>query len=143
VHVIYNHYGYWHATVILGYDDAGDNADCRSVRKFLVNMQKSAADYRAQAAKATSPAERAALLARAAKAQSAKDGAQRSFDRGGGCHKGVFYVRDSIYADPNGPTYDYDPSRKGDESPYVKQIVLLEQDWLHTMANHVTQITAK
>jgi hypothetical protein len=141
VHVVYNHFGYWHATVILGYDDAGDNNDCHFVRKFLTSMQQKADGYRAQAAQTKDPAEQAALLAKAAKAQAGHDGADRSFTKGGGCHQGVFYVRDSIYPDPNGPMYDYDPTQTGDESHYVKPIVLLEQDWVHAMANHVTQIS--
>lgn len=140
VHVIYNHMGYWHATVILGYDDEGDNQNCHFVNRFLDTMTKQADSLRAQAESEKDPGVRAGLLARAQKAQAARDGAQRSFVSGGGCHPGVFYVRDSIYSDPAGPQYDYDLSRKGDEAPYGKSLVQLEYDWVRTMGNHVTQI---
>jgi hypothetical protein len=142
VHVVYNHYGYWHATVILGYDDDGDNNDCHFVRHFMDYMGQHGADARAKAAKEKDPAKRDALLRSALKYETALHGTQRAWDRGGGCHpKGVFYVRDSIYGDPQGPKYDYDLSQKGEEQPYVKNTVLLEYDWVRTMANHVTQIT--
>ena len=140
VHVIYNHYGYWHATVILGYNDDGDNGQCHFVTRFLSSMTQQAASLRSQAAITTDPTERDALLARAAKDERAQAGAQAAFDRGGGCHPGVFYVRDSIYGDPNGPMYEYDPANREADAPYVKSTVMLEYDWVRTMANHVTQI---
>lgn len=142
VQVIYNHFGYWHSTVILGYDDEGDNQNCHFVNRFLTYMSSTAASLRTQAAATQDPIQRATLLKKAAKDQAGFDGAQRAFTQGGGCHKGVFYVRDSIYSDPTGPIYDYDPSNRAADAPYVKSTVMLEYDWVHTMANHVNQISA-
>ena len=55
---------------------------------------------------------------------------------------GVFYVRDSIYGDKNGPTYDYDLSRTGEEAPHGRKIILRSYEWLQTAANHVVQISS-
>lgn len=122
VHVIYNHFGYWHAVNIVGFDDEADTQDCSFVRSFLDGMKK----------KGRAGNARAALYGRKA---------QTAFDAGGGCHpKGMFYVRDSIYRDPSAPLYDYDKKRAGEEEHYTKSIVLHEYDWVRVMANHATQI---
>ena len=39
VQIIYNHYGYWHANLIVGFNDNGDNDDCRFVRDFLTYIK--------------------------------------------------------------------------------------------------------
>ncbi len=142
VQVIYNHFGYWHATVILGFNDEQDNLDCKFVRRFIDYMGKQAVELRQQAAREKDPAERAMLLRRAEKSEWALNNTKRGWDRGGGCHpKGTFYVRDSIYGDKDGgPIYDYDFSQKGEEAPYTKSTVLLEYDWVRYMANHAVQI---
>lgn len=143
VHVIYNHFGYWHANVILGFDDSFDNKNCKFVNDFVAFMAKEASDARDEAAKATSKAERERLLAKALKFEDAGDGARDSLAKGGGCHpRGAFYVRDSIYGEEGAPNYDYDPNTTGEESPYSKAIVMLEYDWVRTMANHAMVITA-
>lgn len=122
VHVIYNHYGYWHAVNIVGFDDDADTQDCAFVRGFIDSMGKKG---RAGNAKAGHYARKA----------------QAAFTRGGGCHpKGMFYVRDSIYKDPVAPMYDYDKKRSGEEEKYTKSIVLHEYDWIRYLANHATQI---
>lgn len=140
--VIYNHFGYWHANFIVGFDDQMDNKNCEFVRKFLDYMPKQAADRRKKAAESTDAAEKEKLLKQALKFERAATGTKTALARNGGCHaKGAFYVRDSIYGEEGGPIYDYDPSTKGEEAPYVKTTVLLEYDWLRTMANHATQIT--
>lgn len=120
VHVIYNHFGYWHAVDIVGFDDNADSMNCRFTRDFIAKMGR-----RQGSARITAKAEAA-------------------FRRGGGCHpKGMFYVRDSIYQDTQAPQYDYDPTRTGEESRYTKTIVLHEYDWVRVLANHVTQIDVK
>jgi hypothetical protein len=141
VHVIYNHYGYWHATMIVGFNDAQDNQNCKFVREFLSYMPAQALERRKQAEASQNPEEKERLLKSAAKFERMGKQAEAAFVKNGGCQKkGAFYVRDSIYGDTQGPIYDYDFSRKGEESPYVKSTVLLEYDWIRTMANHVTQI---
>lgn len=121
VQIIYNHFGYWHSTMIVGFSDETDNQNCRFVHDFLDYTRKNSS----------------------AKSQELYRKTQAAYERGGGCHpKGVFYVRDSIYADPDGPVYDYDPDASGDEAPYTKELVLLEYDWVLYMANHAMQILA-
>lgn len=118
VHVIYNHYGYWHAVLIVGFDDQADSKDCNFTVKFIDHMTKKGGNSRRLAEKV-----------------------QTAMTQGGGCQrKGMLYVRDSIYADPSGPLYDYDLTANGDEFPFSRSIVLHEYDWVRYMANHVSQI---
>ena len=125
---IYNHFGYWHATMIVGYDENASNGNCAFVNQFLEHNLK-------QSREANSQSQREI-------AKGVYDKTKRAFDRGGGCHKGVFYVRDSIYTDKKNP-YDYDFNSGGTEGYYTEKLTLLEFDWLRTMGNHAYQITAK
>lgn len=122
VHVIYNHYGYWHAVNIVGFDDEADTQNCTFVRGFMESMRKKGVSGNA-------------------KARHYGQKVETAFAKGGGCQpKGMFYVRDSIYKDPNAPLYDYDRRRAGEEEKYTKSIVLHEYDWIRYMANHATQV---
>ena len=142
--VIYNHYGYWHAVYIVGYDDNLSTGQCKFVEGFRTNMAAKPAKLRAQAAQAPDAASRDKLLAQAAKAEKTSVKFEGAYAAGGGCgEKGMFYVRDSIYGDKDQPTYDYDLSQKGDEGNYSKGIILREYDWLTYMSNHATQIYIK
>lgn len=124
VQIIYNHFGYWHAALIGGFDDQADNANCKFVHNFLKHLKKEM--------------ETSTIAAATYKKTLA------AYKKGGGCHpQGVFYVRDSIYADPKSPVYDYDPSTQGEEAPYSKRIILLEYDWVRYMANHAIQVLSK
>jgi hypothetical protein len=115
--VVYNHFGYWHAVYIAGYDDEADSDDCRFVRETY--------KYFAERADTRGTAE----------------DIKAAWERGGGCAgKGVFYVRDSIYPDDDGPSYDFDPDHSGDEAPYSQKVVLHEYEWLEYLANHAVQI---
>ncbi|MGE0525521.1 MAG: hypothetical protein AB7G93_06200 [Bdellovibrionales bacterium] len=141
VHVIYNHYGYWHAVNILGFDDQADSKNCSFVRGFFVYMAEKHRDLSDQADQASDPQRRAELLRAAEKARRTGLKAQEAFNRGGGCQsRGMFYVRDSIYSDANGPVYDYDPAQQGDEAPYARPIVLHEYDWIRYLGNHASVI---
>lgn len=144
VHVIYNHFGYWHANIILGYDDSFDNQDCKFVRDFVAYMKKEEQDLREKAAGEKDATERKRLLERAEKFADAHQGTEQSWARLGGCEKkGAFYVRDSIYKDAAAPMYGYDTRDASDDQNYSKKIVMLEYDWVRTMANHVTVVTAE
>jgi len=144
VHVIYNHYGYWHAVMIVGFDDQADSKGCNFTVKFIESMAQKAADLRRQAGSALSPEERERLIKAAARAEHISTKASDAFNKGGGCQPtGMFYVRDSIYTDSDGPVYDYDVTRSGDEHPYSRTIVLHEYEWVRYMANHATQIYLK
>lgn len=121
VQVIYNHFGYWHSTIIVGFDDDGDNQNCQFVHAFLRYMKR--------------PGD--------PKKKLAYERAQAAYERGGGCHpRGIFYVRDSIYADKKGPVYHYDIDDPSHDAPYAKSVVMLEYDWVRYMGNHAIQILA-
>jgi hypothetical protein len=141
VQIIYNHFGYWHANYVIGFDDETDNQDCRFVRDFMSYAEKRPGELLEEALREKDPDEKESLFSRAKLAEEVSTSTKEAFVRGGGCHpKGVFYVRDSIYPDAEGPVYDYDPKNVGEELPYTKKVVLLEYDWVRYMANHATQI---
>lgn len=143
VQVIYNHFGYWHAVNILGFDDSMDTNGCQFVTKFESYMPGEAQKYRDAAEKSTSATERDSLLKKAAKFERIGKKFSDAYHAGGGCNaRGMFYVRDSIYPDQNLP-YDYDLRHAGTEGYYSKTIVVHEYAWLKYMANHVTQIYVK
>ncbi|MGZ3711766.1 MAG: hypothetical protein ACXVBE_08420, partial [Bdellovibrionota bacterium] len=142
VQIIYNHFGYWHSNFILGFDDEQTNDDCKFVRDFMNYMELRPAALRKSAAAEVDPTKKADLLTRARRAEDAYRNTSGAYKDHGCKGKGVFYVRDSIYPDSNGPAYDYDLSRKGDEGFYSKRVVMLEYEWVTYMANHAIQILA-
>ncbi len=140
VHVIYNHYGYWHATLIVGFDDQRENDNCAFVRGYIDHTAKRVLEL-TEALKKAKPADRESLQFQLRKAGEDSQKIKTAYARGGGCRsKGVFFVRDSMYPDPAEPIYDYDPRKRGEESPYSKPVVLLEYDWMRYMGNHAVQI---
>ncbi len=143
--VIYNHFAYWHAVMIVGYTDDHDAGNCNFVERTRKYMKEEPPKLRAEAAKeGVAPEEKDRLLKRATKLENTSIKLEASYASRGGCHnQGMFYVRDSIYADPEGPVYDYNTSTQGDETFYSKTIILHEYDWLRYLANHVTQIIAQ
>ena len=145
VHVIYNEEGFWHAVVIVGFNDDLPNDECPFVKSSISLMRTEPQKIREEAQKEQNADKRAALLARARRYEATFTKLNDAYERKGGCHgsKGVFYVRDSLYGDENGPVYDYDLSRQGDEAPYSKKVILREYDWLYYLGNHVVQIMVK
>lgn len=140
VHVIYNHYGYWHAVNIIGFDDEMKKNNCQFVSKFEIYMEEEPKKLRKQAAQTSNPAEQEKLLARALKFENTKKKFSAAYKQGGGCgDKGMFYVRDSIYPDESKP-YDYDLNQPGTEGFYSKPVIVREYEWLTYMANHATQV---
>lgn len=141
VHVIYNHYGYWHAVNIVGFNDQMNSEGCKFVEGMRQYMGEQPAKLRAKAAGAKDPAEKERLLKLAEKWDKTGQRLEGAYQVQGGCHpRGMFYVRDSLYEDPQGPMYDYDPSQSGDEAPYAKPIIFHEYDWVRYLVNHATQI---
>jgi len=103
--VIYNHYLYWHASVVVGYDDTYTTGGCPMVDSMLQYFdEKGASSYTA-----------------AVKAQMSAQG---------GCSKqGVFYVRDSIYdGTADEPSYSYSDTYSFTKK-YAKRIVLRSSTW--------------
>jgi hypothetical protein len=119
VHVIYNHYGIWHAVVIVGFDDERSTFGCSMIEKARERFAKSTL----RRYKAFSTALEASIEAR------------------GACNeKGVFYVRDSIYESTTEPMYVYDVSKPDAARPYSPRLVMLEYSWLTHLANHIVVI---
>ena len=112
--VIYNHYGFWHTSVVVGYDDSYQTGGCPMVEGMLQHFgQKGASGYVA-----------------AIKAQISAQG---------GCSKqGAFYVRDSIYdGTAEEPSYTYGGSSSYSfTKKYAKRIVLRSYNWVRYVANH-------
>ena len=142
VHVIYNHFAYWHAVMIVGFDDERNSGNCDFVERTRTYMKEQPPKLRLQAEKeGITLEEKDRLLKRALKLERTSQKLEAAYTTKGGCRKkGMFYIRDSIYADPEGPVYDYNTSIKGDEAFYSKTIILHEYDWLRYLSNHVTQI---
>jgi hypothetical protein len=111
--VIYNHYGYWHAALILGFDENKEHEQCPMVKNYLETMEQN--PIQKQYVKKI----------------------KNSMAVNGECAtKGIFYVRDSIYTGNPSKIYDYDLSQTGEETPYSKRIVEHSFEWLLYMGNH-------
>ncbi len=142
VQVIYNHNGYWHSVYVIGFNDQIDNGNCAWTRDFRRVISERADEFKKNAERAATPGEHDYWQIRADRAARTSGQIENLWEQRGGCSstRGAFYVRDSIYPDADGPSYDYDQNRKGEESPYSRKIVLKEYDWLKYFANHVVQV---
>lgn len=139
--VIYNHMSYWHAVFIVGYSDTQSSGNCSFVEKTRQHFVKKLDEDRNALAAATTDEERTRLRAQLDKDEKLRTNLENGYEAGGGCRgKGVFFVRDSIYEDPDGPMYDYDPTQRGEEAHYNKTVILREYEWLEYLANHIVQI---
>ena len=111
--VVYNHYLYWHADIIVGYDDTISTGGCpmvdSSVSYFRQQGQSGYADK-----------------------------IEAHMEDIGGCSDyGVFYVRDSIYdGGPEEESYEhYDFSAK-----YSERIVETSYNWVKFLGNHAYSV---
>lgn len=141
--VIYNHFRYWHAVLIVGYKDDAETT-CPFVNRFVDYMKQKAAEARQQAEVARAAgnlAEATRLERAAAKTERAALGTEQPYQAAGGCSgKGTFLVRDSIYGLDSEPAYDYDPTRTDDDGHYSKLLVEHEYEWVRYMTNHAFQV---
>ena len=114
--VVYNHYLYWHAVMIVGYDDTYKTGGCDFVESNL--------DYFSQQG-----------------ASSYVNQIENSMDDLGGCRDhGVFYVRDSIY-DGTSEELEYNYSEEYNfTDKYSKRITLRSYDWVTYLGNHAYSI---
>ncbi len=127
---VYNHMGYWHAVLILGYDDQKNSRGCPFVKSWQSRIASKASTYE----NSSDPGKQ--NLAKIYRKYLAR--IKKRIKEDGGCsRKGVFYVRDSIYQGPSYPKYDYDPTRTGEEEPYSKKIVEKSYNWLTYLGNHI------
>jgi hypothetical protein len=128
--VIYNHFGYWHAVVIVGFDDerpgSGWFAD-----KFISYMKQRAAffDSYDEPQKAEQYRKWASNVI-----------SNRNLEGGNSTGKGVFFVRDSIYPDSSAEKYDYIVNETGDESPLTCTYIEHDYTWLLHLVNHIVAI---
>ncbi|MBF0299309.1 MAG: hypothetical protein HQK51_11350 [Oligoflexia bacterium] len=119
--VIYNHYGYWHAVVIVGYNDNVEIAGCPFVDSTLAYFKKNGNNTYYN------------------KIVNAKK-------KDGGCNtsRGVFYIRDSIY---NGREdrviYNYDLNKAGEEKYYAARIIKKSYHWIKYLGNNAFVIKWK
>ncbi|MBW1878861.1 MAG: leucine-rich repeat domain-containing protein [Deltaproteobacteria bacterium] len=111
--VVYNHYLYWHADIIVGYDDTVETGGCPMVRSSVQYFnQQGATSYARQI--------------------------EDHIDDLGGCRDhGIFYVRDSIYdGTSEEPTYQYGGSYHYSDK-YSQRIIERTYDWVRHLGNHV------
>ncbi len=110
--VVYNHYLYWHANIVVGYDDSVPTGGCSFVEDSVDYFSSQGANSYAVAI-------------------------ENHIDDLGGCmDHGVFYVRDSIY-DGTDAEQDYVYSEQyGFEDKYSQRIVMRSYDWVTALANH-------
>jgi hypothetical protein len=110
--VVYNHYLYWHTSIVVGYDDNYSTGGCPMVDSMVKYFKEQGATD----------------AAAKVEAQIAKDD---------GCtRQGVFYVRDSIYdGEDEEPTYSYS-SEYTFKKKYSKRIVLRSYNWVKYVGNH-------
>ncbi len=114
--LVYNHYLYWHANIIVGYDDSIDSDGCPMVESTLSYFQQQG--YNSYVSRINS-----------------------RIDELGGCSdQGVFYVRDSIYS--GGITeQDYTYSEEyGFSDKYSKRITQLSYNWAVYLGNHAYSV---
>lgn len=142
--VIYNHHAFWHAVMVVGYNDQASSENCEFTTSFTDTMLEKAKESREEAQKTTDPDEKRRLLSKASRDERRGLEVREELSKRGGCRgKGVFYVRDSLYPDKNLPLYDYDPTQVGEEEHLVAPIILREYEWAERLANHVIGITAQ
>ncbi len=108
--IVYNHFLYWHADVIVGYDDTETSNGCPMVDQSLSYYEQ----------------EGATSYINAIESHQAK--------LGGCTNQGIFYVRDSIYdGGADEPTYGYGGAYS---EKYSKRIVERSYNWVKFLANH-------
>jgi hypothetical protein len=115
--VVYNHYLYWHANIVVGYDDNEASGGCPMVESSMEYFnEKNAGAY--------------------------TEKIQAHIDTLGGCSDhGVFYVRDSIYDGGNDePEHQYTANYS---QKYSKRIVKLSYNWPRFLGNHSYTIHRK
>ena len=115
--VIYNHYLYWHADIIVGYDDTVSTGGCPMVESSMDHFDSEGAGGYTQKIEA------------------------HMEDIGPCTTEGVFYVRDSIYdGGSEEVTYEYSP---GFSEKYSKRIVERSYNWVKYLGNHAYSIHRK
>jgi hypothetical protein len=106
--LIYNHYLYWHAAIIIGYDDTVETG-CGMVTSSVNYFEDEGATSYVNAIE------------------------DHMDDLGGCSERGIFYVRDSIYdGEDDGEMYDYGPW----EDFYSARVIEHTYNWPLFLGNH-------
>ena len=107
--VIYNHYLYWHADLIVGYDDTVQTDGCPMVEDSMEYFDQQGSGAYTQRI-------------------------EHHMDEIGDCtSQGIFYVRDSIYeGDADQESYDYG----GFSEKYSARIIERTYNWVKYLSNH-------
>jgi len=115
--VIYNHYLYWHADMIVGYDDTVETNGCPMVDSSMDYFDEQGSGAYTQKI-------------------------ERHMETIGDCtNKGIFYVRDSIYDGTSEETeYQYSP---GFTEKYSERIVERSYNWVKYLSNHAYSLHRK
>lgn len=113
--VVYNHNGYWHVSIVVGYDDSHAHGECPMVHAGIKALKKQ---------------KKGDLVKRI----------EAHMKKLGGCSKkGSFFVRDSIY----GGTKEDEPYTYGggkSNGRYSRRIVKREYEWIWYLTNHITSV---
>jgi hypothetical protein len=115
--VIYNHYLYWHADMVVGYDDTVTTDGCPMVESSMDYFDDEGAGGYTQKI-------------------------ERHMEDIGDCtSQGIFYVRDSIYeGGSDEETYEY---VSGFSEKYSKRIIERSYNWVKYLGNHAYSIHRK
>ncbi len=113
--IVYNHFLYWHAVIIVGYDDTAESGGCPLVDESLSYFQQQGAEF------VVNPIE------------------GHMDDLGGCVDHGIFYVRDSIYAGDNEPMYSYSDTY-GFNEPMAERIIRRTYNWVLYLSNHAFSV---
>jgi hypothetical protein len=141
VEVIYNHHGFWHAVLIVGYNKKANSHGCAFVSEFQERMNSRAQEIKNAAMKLPAGESRDKKLKKARNFQRKGKKVNDKFLADGGCsNKGVFYVRDSIYPSEKQALYDFDSTRTGEETRLNEPVILRSFEWLEQLSNNIVQI---
>ncbi|MBT7608444.1 MAG: hypothetical protein HN576_01730 [Bacteriovoracaceae bacterium] len=141
IEVIYNHHGFWHANIIVGYNEHANSHGCPFVSNYQTRMDARAAEITKEAEELSYGPEKKKLLSKARNFNKKGKKVQDEFIAHGGCReKGVFYVRDSIYPSKNQPLYDFDSTQTGEEAFLNEPVILRSYEWLERLSSNVVQI---
>lgn len=115
VMVVYNHNGYWHVSIVVGYDDSLEHGECPMVKAGIKSLTKQGKDDLVNRINA-------------------------HMKKLGGCStKGSFLVRDSIYpGTAQDEPYTYGGAKSNGR--YSRRIVKREYEWIWYLSNHVTSV---
>jgi hypothetical protein len=115
--VVYNHYLYWHADMVVGYDDTVATDGCPMVESSMDYFDEEGAGGYTQKI-------------------------ERHIEEIGDCtNQGIFYVRDSIYeGGSEEELYEY---AAGFSEKYSKRIIERSYNWVKYLGNHAYSIHRK